>query len=322
MDDALLTKYLLEETDETEASAVRRWIDAHPDHERRYRHFKRIWEASKSLQQHLAADEEVAWDRFVQRRDSVLPLQQTQTPIKRMQWFRYAAAILLFPLGVGLVYYFWQAGSRGVVHAAYEATTASRTDTLADGTIITLNRHAAVRYAQDWTAKQREATLQEGEVFFNVKRDPDRPFVVRSGNVSITVLGTSFHVKRTGDETRVAVETGRVRVSGAGRHVELTAMQTVSVNIRESRFETGEVGDRLNDYYVTNRFVLDDTPLWRIVEVLREAYGVDIQIANPQIRDLPMTTTFDHGDLEGILGIIGDTFRIQVTRSGDTIVLK
>lgn len=325
MKDALLTKYLLKETDEIESSAVRKWIDAHPDHERRYRNFQRIWETSQSLQSQLGVDEERAWDRFVQRRDSASSPSRrglTDMPMRQMRWLRYAAVLLLFPLGAGLIYYFWDAGNRGPVQAAYEATTAPRTDTLADGTIITLNRHAAMRYTQDHLARRREAMLEEGEVFFNVKRDPDRPFVVRSGKVSVTVLGTSFHVKRRGDETFVTVETGRVRVVGAGHHVELTAGQTVSVNTLESRFETGEVSDQLNRYYVANKFVLDNTPLWRIVDVLREAYGADIRIENPQIRDLPMTTIFEHGELDGILRVIGETLRIRVTRNGDAFILK
>ncbi len=321
MDDTLLTKYLLDETDEAESISVRAWIAAHPDNERRYAQLQQIWERSKSLQGRLDMDEEEAWGRFVQRRDAA-PRLRPNTSIRRMGWLKYAAALLLFPLAIWAIYDFWYIRNIGSASMVYKTDAAAHTDTLADGSIVTLNSFATLRYTQAARTKQRVATLDEGEVFFNVKNDLNRPFIVHSGQVTVTVLGTSFHVRRDGEATEVIVESGRVKVAGLEKEVELSPGHKLSINTADNRFEAGVVSDQLHNYYIDNRFVLHNTPLWRIAEVLSEAYHADIRIENPQIRDLPMTTTFERGDLDGILHVIGETLRIEVKREGDKIVLR
>jgi len=321
MDDILLTKYLLDETSETESASVRTWIAAHPDHARRYEHLQRIWKTSRSLGSHLTVDEEDAWHRFVQRRDSIAAPGKGKT-IRRINWLRYAAALVLLPLATWALYTFWDTRLSDSAAIVYATEGSTHTDTLIDGSVITLNSFATLRYAQEARTKRRVATLDEGEVFFKVKSDPDRPFVVQSGDVTITVLGTSFHVRRVGEETEVIVESGHVKVTGPKREVELSLGRRLLINTSTHRFEVGEVSDQLHNYYVDNRFVAVNTPLWRLTEVLSQAYHTDIRIENPEIRNLPITTTFRRDDLDQILNVIGATLRIEVKREGDKIVLR
>lgn len=321
MDDILLTKYLLNETSEAESVSVRAWMAAHPDNARRYEHLQRIWKTSKSVGNELAVSEEEAWHRFVQRRDSTAPARESGY-MKRINWLRYAAAVILVPLTVWTVYNFWSNRYVDSAPIVYETEASAQTDTLADGSVITLNSFASLRYAEETRTKQRIAMLDEGEVFFNVKSDPNRPFIVQSGEVTVRVLGTSFHVKRVGDETEVIVESGHVKVTGPRQEVELSLGRRLLINTATHRFEEGMVRDQLHNYYVDNRFVLDNTPLWRLAEVLNQAYHADIRIENPKIRDLRMTTTFHRGDLDRILHVIGETLRIDVKRQGNKIVLR
>ncbi len=321
MDDILLTKYLLNETNDAESASVRTWIAAHPDHARRYEHLERIWKSSRSLGSQLTVDEEEAWSRFVQRRDSIATAPGKGGAIRRMKWLRYAAAAVLLPLATWALYN-WDTRYGDSTPIVYETEESTRTDTLTDGSIITLNSFATLRYTQEARTKRRVATLDEGEVFFNVKSDPNRPFIVQSGGVTVTVLGTSFHVRRVGEETEVIVESGHVKVAGPKREVELSLGRRLLINTTTHRFEVGEVSDQLHNYYIDNRFVAVNTPLWRLAEVLSQAYHTDIRIENPDIRNLPITTTFRRVDLDRILGVIGETLRIEVKREGDKIVLK
>lgn len=323
MDDILLTKYLLKEANETEASEVRKWLAEHPDHEKQYAGMQWIWNASNALQGQLHVDEEAAWNRFVRHRNSLAPRQPQRSSgqLRPLRWLYYAAAVLLIPLtAVLLIYYFGGSGSR--VQATYETAALRRTDTLADGTVITLNSFSALRYSQNPSTNRRSATLEDGEVFFKVKQDPKKPFVVQSGEISITVLGTAFHVKRRGAETEVIVENGRVRVAALEKQAELGAKQRVAINTVEKKFEESMVADQLHNYYVDNRFVLEDTPLWRIVEVLNEAYDTAIVIENPRLRKLTLTTTLRLGDLADNLHVISETLGIQVEQAGNKFILK
>lgn len=81
---------------------------------------------------------------------------------------------------------------------------------LADGTRIQLNADTQVR--TDVTTAQRTVMLEHGEAYFDVVHDARRPFVVIAGNRRITDLGTKFSVRRDGDDIKVIVKEGRVRV--------------------------------------------------------------------------------------------------------------
>ena len=62
-----------------------------------------------------------------------------------------------------------------------------------------------------------------------------------------------------------------------------------------------QVTDKLYNYYRTKQFVCDDTPLWKLVEVVNEAYNSNILIGDPAIRNLTITTTFDNESLDQVL---------------------
>ncbi len=67
------------------------------------------------------------------------------------------------------------------------------TVTLADGTKVMLNSGSLLRYQENFPSDKREVFL-EGEAFFEVYHDPERPFTVKAGDVSTTALGTSFNI--------------------------------------------------------------------------------------------------------------------------------
>lgn len=79
--------------------------------------------------------------------------------------------------------------------------------------------------------------------------------------------------------------------------------------------------DQLYNYYRSKLFVADNTPLWRVVEILNEAYDSKIIIGNDQIKDLPLTTTFKDEPLDSVIKVITQTFKITaVKQDGQTIL--
>lgn len=315
MDDVLLTKYLLQETTEAETIEVRRWIAAHPDNKQHFSRLRMIWDASLSAAQESSVDEQEAWQRFLQRTEIARRTEKAtipKVPIRRLGWLRIAAVLVLGSIATLVGYNVLvprnAAPLFGTIH---ETTDAISTDTLADGSVITLNSHASLRFSQGVFKRARHVELRDGSVFFKVAPDRNNPFVIQSGDVTVTVLGTSFHVVRNDDETTVIVETGKVKVVGLDKVVELVPRQMVTINTATRQFNESKVVG-----------VLDHTPLWRVAEMLQETYGVDITIGNPDIRDLPMTTTL-HGDtLEDALHIISETLGITISNQGNTVVFK
>lgn len=116
------------------------------------------------------------------------------------------AAALLVALGTGGWYLSHQPKEQVFATAVGKAQAV----TLADGSRMELNTDTRVR--TDMTAARRVVTLESGEAYFEVVHDAHRPFVVYAGNRRITDLGTKFSVFRNGDDVRVTVREGRVKV--------------------------------------------------------------------------------------------------------------
>ena len=136
-------------------------------------------------------------------------------------------------------------------------------------------------------------------------------------DVRVTVVGTSFNIKSENGSTEVVVETGIVRVTRSGKTVELTAGEKINLHANDSNVTKEAVTDKLYNYYRSKVFVCDDTPLWKLVQVLNEAYDANIIIGRKELNDKKLNTTFNNESLEQVLEIIHLTFDITVIKKED-----
>jgi len=202
-----------------------------------------------------------------------------------------------------------------------QSTTTTLMDTLPDGSVITLNKNSMVEYPEVFTDSVR-AIKMEGEVFFNVAKNPDKPFIISTLTGDIKVLGTSFNVKNRKGSTEVIVETGIVEVSYNQQKVELSAGKQVKVNSGDSVLQAENTPGTLYKYFRNRQFICDNTPLSELAVILNEAYSVNIVIEKQSIKNLRLTTTFSDESLENILAIIEQTFGIKAIQQGDSILIQ
>lgn len=134
--------------------------------------------------------------------------------IPALPWYRAAlSAAALMLVSVALAWWY-QSGlpMDKPALASYETRAAEHRDIeLPDGSVISLGAKSAVSI--DFSGEQRRVTLELGEALFQVAKDPQRPFVVGSGNRTITAVGTAFNVARYFDRVTVTVTEGVVAVS-------------------------------------------------------------------------------------------------------------
>ncbi|WP_207531889.1 FecR family protein [Desertivirga arenae] len=315
MTDELLVKFLLKETSLEEDRQVKDWIASDPANEKQFSDFSLIWNTSKNLESKSSVDENAAWERFKRKAaDRKAAPEPAILPIKRdFIWLKVAASVILVSL-IGLLL-FRKSETR------YVADNKVITETLPDGSVVTLNKNSSLTYSSSVLGRKRGVELSKGEVFFKVKPDKSKPFVISSGEVSVEVVGTSFNVKHKGSTTEVIVETGVVKVSEGAETVVLHAGEKVFVDSQQ-KLKVEKSKDQLHNYYRSNIFVADNTPLWRIVEILNEAYNANIIIGNPALRQLTLTTTFKNQSLNEILKVISETFNISITQKDNQIILQ
>lgn len=314
--DELLIKYLLGEADAREHLTVQKWRNAKPENEKYFEGFRLIWEQSKYAESKNTIDENAAWERMKLRIQDA-PAQHTPTKkvALSINTFMRVAAVLVVLLG-GFWFYTMQSNSMIIVQS--ELTT--KIETLPDGSVVTLNKNSSISYPKQFKGNTREISLS-GEAFFNITPNKEMPFIIAANGVSIKVVGTSFNVKTAIEKTEVIVETGIVEVSKKEKSVRLNPKEKAIV-LKESAPVKDVSKDALYNYYRTNEFVCNNTPLWRLVEVLNDAYGSQISIGNSTVKNLPLTATFKNENLNDILNIISETLDVSIARNGDDIILQ
>lgn len=318
INDDLLVKYLLGEATPEENLLVQHWVEASAENHRHFEHFRIIWEESRKLAAVSTVREDEAWQRFRQR---VSARPETEARVIKMQptfpWLRVAAVVAVLLAAGGLWFLLAGNQSRELTLAAGDTV---RNDTLPDGSIVTLNKHAVVSYPATFKGT-REVKL-EGEAFFDIAANPEKPFIITANDVTIRVVGTSFNVKSSPGKTEVIVETGAVEVSKDKHTLQVRLNEKVVVTGEKAELVKQTNTDDLYSYYRTKSFNCNETPLWKLVATLSEAYNTDIVIGNEQLRNLPLTTTFTDSSLDEILNVISKTFNISIEKNGKQIILK
>lgn len=314
--DDLLVKYLLGEASLQEQGQVQEWLQADEENKRYYEHFRIIWEESRILAAQSAVDENAAWERF---KTLVTEEERPRSIAFRpnFSWTRVAAVLALVVFSGALLYYLKGNHNEMIVAQANGKVV---TDTLSDGSVVVLNKNASLSYPEDFTGDTREVVLN-GEAFFTITPNKAKPFIIKANGVSIRVVGTSFNVKTAKDKTEVIVETGIVEVSKKNNSIKVKPHEKAVV-LKNQDPEKESNTDELYNYYRTKEFVCNDTPLWRLADILQEAYGIRISIESDSIRNKQINTTFRDESLDHILNVVSETLGVTVEKTAAGVVLK
>ncbi len=312
----LLARYFANEANTEEEQQVYAWIAAGEDNLRYFEAYMQVWDKSRAMPQ-LDIDENKAWNRFREHvmNKPVADIRQTRRPV---QWVKMAAAGIVILAGAWLTFILLP--KEKAVSVNLPVAGIVQTDTLPDRSVVTLNKNAELSYADMPKKKERAVTLK-GEAFFEVTPDREKPFVITAGQATIRVVGTSFNVKTNDEYTEVIVNTGIVRVIREEESIELKAGEKITVG-PDAGLQKEQQQDALYNYYVSKTFICDNTPLWKLVEKLNEAYGVNMVIADKDLSSLPLNVTFSEESLDTILDILRETLMVTIAKEGDSIVIK
>ncbi len=318
VNDELLISYLLDEVSAEQIQLIAEWRTADAENERRFEQFRLIWEHSKNFKADAGIDAQASLQKLKQRAAE----QQSQRKVASMwsnySWLKIAAAILFF---AGCAWLYFNPFANPQVQFTTQA--AVKTDTLTDGSIITLNKYAVLNHPQKFTGNQRNVELVKGEAFFKIAPNKAKPFIITAGKTNIRVVGTSFNVKFKGGNIEVIVETGIVQVSLNGKIVLLKPGEMISVKKGSTFLLKQKNYDSLYNYYYSREFVANNVPLPRLVKVLNEAYGSHIVIERKQLNDTRIVTVLKTDlSLDEILRLLSLSLNIEVEKKQDLIILK
>jgi len=174
----------------------------------------RIWEDEWRKQAKAQASEKTkaAWAKIVE--NGKLREERPQTviqPLSSLRWFRYAASVAVFAIIGGLAWWLWPNAQEPFM--AQTDVQEQQNFVLSDGSEISLNESSSLACAENFGKKTREV-LFEGEASFSVAKDAERPFIIHTGDLSVTVLGTEFILRAypTDSIYTLQLTSGKVKV--------------------------------------------------------------------------------------------------------------
>lgn len=285
-----------------------------------------IWFSSVDEKELAKYDKDAAFAAFQQR---VAEYEQ-QKPQHNWQWLRYAAAIAALMV---LVSYFSYRGGKSQLEAqmsdiVIEAPQGSRSQmTLPDGSKVWLNAGSKISYSQGFSIVNRLVMIV-GEGYFEVARNEQLPFSVKSDNIEVKVLGTKFNFRDyPSDATAtVSLSEGSVAMNSVTHPKEdqlLKPGQRATVDKKTGKIEVEEYEVTNAIQWTNGKLIFDGEPLRDIIRDLERSYNVSITVRDSSLYGLRFYGDFvrQEQSLSEVLDALAATGKIKYAVKGKQVTL-
>lgn len=314
VDEVLLAKYFVQETDDVENQAILQWLDAKEENRQFYRQLKKVWEGVELARDSQPVDIDRAWQQFKNKLNTKPSTggKFVNFPGSTFKvWYVAASIALLFCIALTYLFLFQQNDPARML--SFSAKDQTRVLYMPDSSKVTLNRNSRIDFPSKFAGKNREISL-EGEAFFEVKPNPGKAFIVKAGKVEVKVLGTSFNVRSYKNQLEIVVVVKEGKVAVAAPRKEVVLEKNGKAIFDKSKEELQKSVNQDKNYlsYQNLVFVFEQTPLKEVVARLNADYQADIRLANQEIGECQLTVTFENESLTKILEIIGETLSLKV----------
>lgn len=213
--DELIVSYLSNELDGNAVHELKEWIAASVENEKYFMQRQEIWFSAISVKEDVKYDKSKAFEQFKNRiANQRLNDKRERENFCLSKFWRYAAVIVvLFSVSY---FSYWRGGisiKEVFSDIIVEAPLGSRTKlTLPDGTLVWLNAGSRITYSQGFGVGNRKIELI-GEGYFEVKRNEEVPFLVKTNSLLVKVLGTKFNFRDYPDDAEAIVSLSEGKVA-------------------------------------------------------------------------------------------------------------
>lgn len=310
VDKALLEKYFRGECSPEEERLVCCWLDEGDIDDYPGVHSDRKY----------ARKMDAGWKQLVVNFDDL----KRAAPVRRFTLVRkwsVAAAVLLLVLGSTFFYYnHWRDGGEKKYETSYGEV---KSISLADGTTVTLNARSILKVPEDFGRKHREVQLL-GEACFKVGPKADQPFVVHTGKLSITALGTAFNVMAFAEEQKIAVSLteGKVLVETDGiKGVTLDPGEEVVYAKDAGQLQRGKFNSRERLAWKKMIICFEHADIHEVINKLERFYGVHFDISRLKPRQWQLTGEYKNAVLQDVLESLSFNYDLKYHIENGTVML-
>lgn len=250
----------------------------------------------------------------------------------RSFWYKSAAAILI--VGLSAMFYLIKSDTSESRQAKVISENSKmfnkpvrRFINLPDGSSVILNENSRLEFSESFGANGKREVYLYGEAYFDINHDQNRPFIVHTGKIQTTVLGTAFNIKASPDEKKVIVTVTRGKVKvGDNEKTYNVIVPDEQVVFDESISQHLKKPVKAEKYieWTNGDIYFDDVSIKDVVKQLQERFAVSIIFSNEQIKSCKFSATFlKSQSLKQILNIIGEFNQIKYQfKDEKTVILS
>lgn len=313
--EALLDRYQRGETSVSENDEVEKWLlEIEPKHTQ--------W---KSLQQ----DERELWINDLRNavRNSIKPAEPVPSAAIRLQLWKTIAKVAAVIAVAALIAVNWTS----ISHIFYpQQQFALQTNSrqikkilLPDGSMVWINSSSKIEYPKSFDGKTRTVFLT-GEAYFDVRHDDAKPFIVRTGDITTTVLGTAFNINASNATDKIIVTVTRGKVSVSDKHhllAYITPNQQLIYNVSQQdnkklAINAQKIISWQNDLY------FDDVTFEEAAKQLEKRFHINIAFENENMKACRFSgTAMGNKTLDEILNSICAINQANYERKENNLIL-
>jgi len=251
-------------------------------------------------------------------------------PLHRPGWNRVriaAAAVVIITIASGLWLYSSDFLQKDFLAAHENSFTISGRNyvQIPDGSTALLDAGSTLTVLPNFGKGIREVELI-GKAYFDVSHDPSKPFIVRTGQIVTTVLGTAFHIDTYSnkDQVTITVTQGKVAVGdGSKVYDQLTPDQQLTVNTTDFRCEKKTVNAEEVTSWKTNYLILDKVTMEKAAELISERFKVDVSIENEEVKQCVISVWFVNDEnLDAVMTVLSKLRQATYTINGDKVTVN
>nr|WP_321485461.1 FecR domain-containing protein [uncultured Draconibacterium sp.] len=316
----LLEKYLNNCCTSQEVDEVMYWVEQQSFFSESKKLGKIVWEQYKEEDDGIVSEERL--DTLLDKIHHKLNVEESRIyQLKNNRFLRFlskAAAVLLIPV-LGILFFTLTENSKltnqiatvSVDSLEVIAPIGSRTVVeLSDGSVVHLNYGSRIKYPQNFLGKTRGVTLT-GEGYFEVAHNPDKPFVVSTGQIEVKALGTIFNVNAYPENNDIATTLveGKVLVDEVKTNGSMETLKEMHPGQRVVyNKNTGSVKSSTEqvDKYIAwkdGKLVFDNETIDHVAQRLSLMFNVEILI-DQEVENYKLTVTFVDEPLFQILELL------------------
>jgi ferric-dicitrate binding protein FerR (iron transport regulator) len=317
----LIFSYFKKETTNEESLMIEVWLNASDENKNYFNDLKSIWtETGKLIPTPIEVNVDAAWDRLSARIEnkkiiSNLPYKKQINPFTKT--LLKIAAVIIPAIAI---ISFYLLSNKELKQIEIVTTNNNIQKQLSDGSLIKINAHTKLTYPEKFDKKLREVNI-DGEGFFDITHNKEKPFIIHYKDVSVRVVGTSFNVKTINDKVEVYVKTGKILLytvlanSNDTIKVELIAGDKGILDITSKRAYKEDSANENDIFWYTKTLVFNKTELSEVVDILKNTYNVNIVVKNSELNSLRLSTTFKDQNIASILDIISTSLNLKITKN-------